>query len=596
MGVSKLPLLSSDYPLFDWADWPDSRAALVPGGATRNFQKACWNAIVDALSDGLDAAGIPFYKTDEGLTPDQLKMLTGVYGTLTAWKFNTLREAIDDVIPFWWIWTLDANFRGYIFGTNMLRGYTVYPEYIIELVRRINLLLELLRGTAPVTDIDTQFSFASTVSPGLRVGKSAHCGRTFSSYSQTNFYARLGISAPIFHDVVQMYSKTDLQLRAVKSMPIFSWVDILLSVQPRGAVLPSFPVKPRNTFSRTYQLIDLSSGVITIVSAHPVITHSSQAAEIDQGTSSVIEGTACIKSGTAVMIVQDLPMTVPKVRTAIASICRGLAQRAQAQWISTRMMITSKATSSAGIAQTLAGRCIADLGSQIMIQMDAKMAVQGSASHLAASAQTVEALKLQSQPIEAEHTAALTAQITYVKKKSLPGWVEKLSSSQAAAEVEQAQPMNIEAQTCSASMCVCSLGTAWEPPIWKDGGLWIRQVKRWKIKPDGSLDLSGSGDPIAAVHSGMTVITCALDTLWLPPVWHEGGLLIRQVREVKVLEDGSLDLSGAGEEFKSRQNSATTVSCALDTAWLPPVMVNGGLYIRQAQEAVQNENGELEVR
>lgn len=596
MGVSKLPLLSSDYPLFDWAKWPASRAALVPGGATRNFEKACWNEIIDTLADGLEDAGIPFYETDEGLTPDQLKMLTGVYGTLTAWKFNALRAAIDDVIPFWWIWTLDPNFRGYIFGTNMRPGYTVYPEYIVELVRRINLLLELLRGTAAVTDIDAQCSFGSTVSPGLRAGKSAHCGRIFSSYSQTNFYARLGISAPIFHDVVQMYSKTDLQLRAVKSMPIFPWVDILLSVQSKGAVLPSFPVKPRNTFSRTYQFVDLCCNLITIASPHPVIAHSSLATEIRQGIPSVIEGTACIKSEAAVMIVQDLPMTVPEARAAIASICRGLAQRAQAQWISTRMMITSRATASAGIAQTLAGKCIADLGSQIMIRADAKMAVQGSASHLAASAQTAEALKLRSQPIEAEHTAALTAQITYVKKKSLPGWVEKISESQVTAAVEQAQPVNIGSQTCSASMCVCSLGTAWEPPVWTDGGLWIRQVKRWKIKLDGSLDLSGSGDPIAAVHSGMTVITCALDTLWHPPVWHEGGLLIRPVREVKVLEDGGLDLSGAGEEFKSRQNSATTVFCALDTAWLPPVMVDGGLYIRQVQEVVQYENSELEVR
>ena len=86
-----------------------------------------------------------------------------------------------------------------------------------------------------------------------------------------------------------------------------------------------------------------------------------------------------------------------------------------------------------------------------------------------------------------------------------------------------------------------------------------------------------------------------MDTLWHPPVWVDGGLLIRQSREVRVLADGSLDLSGPGDELRAEGSSEVNVSCVLETAWLPPVTVNSGLYLRQAQETVQNENSELEV-
>lgn len=49
--LREVPLLPVDYPLFSWEDWPDSRAALVPGGMTKKFEKACWNAMVDTFTE-----------------------------------------------------------------------------------------------------------------------------------------------------------------------------------------------------------------------------------------------------------------------------------------------------------------------------------------------------------------------------------------------------------------------------------------------------------------------------------------------------------------------------------------------------------------
>ena len=97
-------VLPSDYPLFDWADWPQSRAALVPGGVTRNFERACWNALMDHMNTAASEAGFSFYDAEDGYGEGDLKMLTGYFGTLTADRMNAVVAAFDKFLPWPWIW------------------------------------------------------------------------------------------------------------------------------------------------------------------------------------------------------------------------------------------------------------------------------------------------------------------------------------------------------------------------------------------------------------------------------------------------------------------------------------------------------------
>ena len=47
---------------------------------------------------------------------------------------------------------------------------------------------------------------------------------------------------------------------------------------------------------------------------------------------------------------------------------------------------------------------------------------------------------------------------------------------------------------------------------------------------------------ITAVGRSITVFRAALDTAWLPPVWVDGGLWIRQAHTIARHEDGSLEV------------------------------------------------------
>lgn len=146
----RTPLLYANYPLFDWDDWPDSYDALVSGGLTSEFEKECWNDIVDTLYDALVEAGLEW---DDKYTTRSGARITEVYGDLYADAFNSIRHNIERPAPFGFKWAYDPTFRGYT-GRADFRGVDavgeksaddVYPEYFKELVRRLNLLIDILR-------------------------------------------------------------------------------------------------------------------------------------------------------------------------------------------------------------------------------------------------------------------------------------------------------------------------------------------------------------------------------------------------------------------------------------------------------------------
>ena len=114
---------------------------------------------------------------------------------------------------------------------------------------------------------------------------------------------------------------------------------------------------------------------------------------------------------------------------------------------------------------------------------------------------------------------------------------------------------------------------------------------------DGSLDLTGAGQEMAIRQRNRAYIDCMLGTAWDAPTWINDGLYIKQARTAKVLADGSIDLSGSGDRISAEHNSVSSTACVLDTGWYPPALVDGGLFVRQVYDRpVQKENGTLEVR
>jgi len=212
MALNDIPALNSDHPLFSWADWPVSYNALVSNGAVNVFQKETWNAIVDTLHEALTAAGLGWdakYTTVEGAK------ITEAYGPLTAAAFNSVRHNIDHPAPIGWAWARDESFRGYV-GREDFVGYYqnrphptgdfVYPEYLIELVRKLNLLIEIMRGTANIGYCEVKTISRSRTSLDLTVLPSVPMEVAVPSKTENHMEL---IARPSVHLAVKAESTSD---------------------------------------------------------------------------------------------------------------------------------------------------------------------------------------------------------------------------------------------------------------------------------------------------------------------------------------------------------------------------------------------------
>lgn len=180
MALQNIPVLPSTYTFFDWSDWPNSYSALVSEGLTTEFEKECWNAIVTKLADALSEGGLSW---DSTYTTAENALITEEYGDLYAAAFNSICHNIDTLTPFSFRWAWDADFRGYI-GRQIIRGVDaygdegaddVYPEYFKELVRRLNLLIEVLRCSGDhIKLLGSRELITHILNTNLELGESLH--------------------------------------------------------------------------------------------------------------------------------------------------------------------------------------------------------------------------------------------------------------------------------------------------------------------------------------------------------------------------------------------------------------------------------------
>ena len=178
MGFDTIPAIPADYPLYDWADWQSSRDALAPGVKTKQFQIAAWNAIVDSLANAINAAG---QEWDTSYTTAAGAKITALDPKLYARKYNSIRLNIDRQMHLEWPWAEDSAFRGYVGREDFLGREDVgkdcdkvYPEYILELVRKLNLLLDIMRGGDLIRYADTQHISGTLIELSMYSGAGDH--------------------------------------------------------------------------------------------------------------------------------------------------------------------------------------------------------------------------------------------------------------------------------------------------------------------------------------------------------------------------------------------------------------------------------------
>lgn len=224
MAINKLPCLSPAYPLFDWKTWPDSEAALVQGGSTRKFQISCWNAIVIELENAIIASGGTWNTLYT--TASEAKMDKD--GRLFADKFNSLTKNIDEIVPLGWQWAVNPNFRGYI-ERQYFRGASddpknpdkLYPEYIKELVRRMNLVIEIMKDEYPgMFNAVSDYVSTTAVASGCVSAQEALpvCSNWISSKC-VDLAAAAKLPAPVTVDAISLFNFEAVEPTSKESLP-----------------------------------------------------------------------------------------------------------------------------------------------------------------------------------------------------------------------------------------------------------------------------------------------------------------------------------------------------------------------------------------
>lgn len=403
MAVSNIPVLSTDYPFFSWEDWLGSLAALVPGGFTYEFEKECWNAIVNKVAEVVADSGLEW---DSAYSTAEDALITEEFGDLYAKAANSLRHNMDNAVPVLrWGWANDPAFRGYI-GRKDFRGVDeygdaraddVYPEYIVELVDRLNFLISVLTGEKAL----------------IIQGK---------GLSQTLSSCDLVVreSLPLYAiGMSKSLSRTD-EIVALQSIPIFG-AGYSRSLSKADLIArKSVSISPINRPSRSLYKADID--VLKSASIVPEKSISKTLAKCALELMRVIEITAKAKS---------------------KSLC----------------FVNPVALPALGISG--AGRSV--------------------------SISKVDLSVEQSLPIYAKGTAKAKSSAALTMVSSAPVEGTGKSQSLSKCEADTLPSVSMSAKGVSKTLCRVSLDTAWIPPVWVDGGLWIRQSHSVTQNENGEL-------------------------------------------------------------------------------------------------------------
>lgn len=262
--MENLPLISSDYPPFDWNSSNGSATAeqtqkayvaITSEGATSDFSRLVWNDMVGKVLYLIAMAGSTWDKT---YTTYADTLIEEQYGALTARKFNSVTYNIEKLIGTNWKWSFDKKQIGYL-GRPRVVGVTespknsdlVYGWYIEELVRVVNLLIDILKNEADFGELQTDGLSESSSDSSLFPAKSGvlESQKASRSRSYTKLYpAKAGVLDAV---TTISHSTKDADLYKAKPAPF------VVSVASDGVAIANLFPAPigalkANTKSKSY--------------------------------------------------------------------------------------------------------------------------------------------------------------------------------------------------------------------------------------------------------------------------------------------------------------------------------------------------------
>lgn len=424
MALNQIPALPENYPLFDWAEYQSSRDALAKGTPTAQFAKSAWNALVDDLADALAESGLEW---DETYTTADGARMTDTDGQLSAAKFNSVRLNIDHPAPLGWAWERKPDFRGYLGRVEMRGAAThgrrcdvVYPEYIIELARKLNVLLEIMRGSALLAD--------------------AECGLLLGVAQEVELHAQKSAPIALNHRAETTVS-TDM--RSQPAALLGAEQKSATQVQPSITSLPAANIRA-NTLHHTEISVDAASLHSSPVN---VAVSASMLVKVD-GTSGCATSIIMKQRVISNVSVEAEAVPIGRVLPADSNVLMGSA-------------------ASIDMGSGAAMGTVADLYavSGVAVEMDVSNPLPTDCESISGSAVSAEADKLPTVPMQSD----------------------VLTGTAISAVAASAKAPAVEWEFLPITNVSCRLDTAWYPPVWVDGGLWIRQSHNVTQNENGEL-------------------------------------------------------------------------------------------------------------
>ena len=185
--------LRKDYPEWDW-NGDDKRKkaylAMTNKENTSLFAKKVWNDMVDCLNDALEEVGLQWNDYVASLTNTKFNVwfiFDLIPQTFTARMFNSVKYNIEKLMNQTFIWEYDKDYEGYV-GRSNYRGVneanepdTLYGSAIIELARKINLVIQVLKDEALTKNESANVSTKATTEADLALPELEEIGSSIES-------------------------------------------------------------------------------------------------------------------------------------------------------------------------------------------------------------------------------------------------------------------------------------------------------------------------------------------------------------------------------------------------------------------------------
>lgn len=206
--IKTLPLISSDYELFDWQTDEDTKKAydaLINKGQTGEFCYVVWNDIINKLSGAMDEAGLAWDAQYGGVNETKMSY----FDIFTAKRFNAVTYNIEKLINNKWKWDVVPDVTGFL-GRARVKGYTeagnnadvVYGWYLIELARVVNLFIDILKNEADFAELIYKESIETSLNDGIRGGDAERLEYAESIETSLDDEIRAGDSQPLEADSI----------------------------------------------------------------------------------------------------------------------------------------------------------------------------------------------------------------------------------------------------------------------------------------------------------------------------------------------------------------------------------------------------------